>query len=60
GPIAYGTSFIWLTNFAYKTSLSWWILIISGGLALVIALITSCYETAIAALKNPIEALRYE
>ena len=60
GPIAYGSSFIWLTNFAYKTSLSWWILIMSGGLALGIALVTSCYETIIAARKNPVKALRYE
>jgi putative ABC transport system permease protein len=60
GPIAYLISFFWLNNFAYKTSLSWWIFIISGGVTTLIALLSSCYETLIAAIKNPVETLRYE
>lgn len=60
GPIAYGISFIWLTNFAYKTTLSLWVLFLSGGIATVIALATTGYETVKAALKNPVNSLRYE
>jgi putative ABC transport system permease protein len=60
GPIAYIISYIWLTNFAYKTHLSLWIIILAGGIATIIALLTSGYETVKAALKNPVNSLRYE
>ncbi len=60
GPIAFGISFIWLNNFAYKTTLPLWILFLSGGFTSIIALATSCYETVKAALKNPVKSLRYE
>ncbi len=48
----------WLNNFAYKTSLSWWIFILSGGLAIFIALSTISLQSVKAALVNPIRALR--
>jgi putative ABC transport system permease protein len=60
GPIAYIISYIWLINFAYKTPLSLWIIFLAGGIATVIALLTSGYETVKAALKNPVNSLRYE
>jgi len=60
GPIAYLISLFWLNNFAYKTSLSWWIIFVSGGAATLIALFSSCYETLLAALKRPVDTLRYE
>jgi putative ABC transport system permease protein len=60
GPVAYGVSFIWLMNFAYKTALSWWVILLSGGIGLVIALATTAYDTIKSALKNPVNSLRYE
>ncbi|HKL32101.1 MAG TPA: FtsX-like permease family protein, partial [Tangfeifania sp.] len=39
-PLAYYAMNKWLENFAYKTSLSWWIFALAGLLALGIALIT--------------------
>lgn len=60
GPVAYLISLFWLNNFAYKTPFSWWIIFVSGGLTIVIALLSSCYETLFAALKKPVETLRYE
>lgn len=60
GPIAYGISFIWLANFAYKTSLSWWVILLAGAIATIIALLTTGYETLRAALTNPVKSLRYE
>jgi putative ABC transport system permease protein len=60
GPVAYGVSFIWLMNFAYKTALSWWVILLSGGIGLVIALATTAYDTIKSALKNPVQSLRYE
>lgn len=59
-PIAYYTMHKWLEGFAYKTSLSWWIFALSGLLALGIALLTVSYQSYKAAVRNPIESLRYE
>jgi len=50
----------WLANFAYQTSLSWWIFALSGGITLVIVLVTVSWLTYRAARRNPIESLRYE
>ena len=50
----------WLENFAYKTSLSWWIFTLAGLLALGIALLTVSWQSWKAATRNPVEALRYE
>ena len=59
-PIAYYTMTNWLESFAYKTALSWWIFVLAGVLALVIALLTVSLQTWRAVTRNPIEALRYE
>jgi putative ABC transport system permease protein len=50
----------WLENFAYKTTLSWWIFALAGLLALGIALLTVSWQSWRAATRNPVEALRYE
>ncbi|MEZ5104581.1 MAG: FtsX-like permease family protein [Draconibacterium sp.] len=59
-PIAYYTMNKWLENFAYKTTLSWWIFALAGLLALGIALLTVSWQSWRAATRNPVEALRYE
>ncbi len=59
-PIAWYTMNRWLQNFAYKTTLEWWIFLTSGLLAVVIALLTVSWQSWKAATKNPVEALRYE
>jgi ABC-type antimicrobial peptide transport system permease subunit len=59
-PIVYYAMNKWLENFAYKTSLSWWIFVLSGVLALAIALLTVSWQSWRAATRNPVEALRYE
>jgi putative ABC transport system permease protein len=59
-PFAWFIMHKWLENFAYKTGLSWWIFILSGVLALVIALLTVTWRSWRAATRNPVEALRYE
>ena len=50
----------WLENFAYRASLSWWIFVLAGALALGIALITVSWQSWRTASRNPVEALRYE
>jgi len=59
-PIAYYAMNKWLENFAYKTTLSWWIFALAGVLALGIALLTVSWQSWRAASRNPVEALRYE
>ena len=59
-PIAYYAMSKWLENFAYKTTLSWWLFALAGVLALGIALLTVSWQSWRAATRNPVEALRYE
>ena len=59
-PFAWFALNKWLQNFAYKTSLSWWIFALAGLLAFGIALLTVSWQSWRAATRNPVEALRYE
>jgi putative ABC transport system permease protein len=59
-PIAWYAMNKWLENFAYKTTLSWWIFALAGLLASGIALLTVSWQSWRAATRNPVEALRYE
>ena len=59
-PIAWYAMNKWIENFAYKTTLSWWIFALAGVLALIIALLTVSWQSWRAASRNPVEALRYE
>ena len=59
-PIAYYAMSRWLENFAYKTALSWWIFALAGLLSLLVALLTVSWQSWRAAIRNPVEALRYE
>lgn len=59
-PVAWFAMDQWLKNFAYKTTLSWWVFALSGLLALGIALLTVSWQSWKAATRNPVEALRYE
>ncbi len=59
-PIAWYAMNRWLQNFAYKTTLDWWIFALAGLLAVGIALLTVSWQSYRAAVRNPVEALRYE
>ncbi len=59
-PVAWYIGNRWLKNFAYQTSLYWWIFILAGFLALIIILLTVSWQSWKAATRNPVEALRYE
>jgi putative ABC transport system permease protein len=50
----------WLSSFAYRTTLDWWIFALAGILALIIAISTVSWQSWRAATRNPVEALRYE
>jgi putative ABC transport system permease protein len=59
-PVAWYVMTRWLQNFAYRIEISWWVFVLAGGLALLIALLTVSTQAIKAALANPVEALRYE
>jgi putative ABC transport system permease protein len=59
-PIAWFAMHAWLQNFAYRTTLSWWIFALSGILAMAVALFTVSWQSWRAATRNPVESLRYE
>ena len=59
-PVAYYFMHKWLQDFAYRIHLSWWVFVISGSIALFIALFTISINAIKAANTNPVEALRNE
>jgi putative ABC transport system permease protein len=50
----------WLQNFAYRTTVTWWIFGAAGAGALLITLITVSFQAIRAALMNPVKSLRSE
>jgi putative ABC transport system permease protein len=59
-PVAWYTMHKWLQNFVYHTELKWWMFAVSGLLVLTVTLLTVSLQSLKAAMKNPVEALRYE
>ena len=59
-PIAWVALHNWLQNFAYKTAINGWIFIVAGFATMAITLITVSWQSWRAAIRNPIDSLRYE
>lgn len=59
-PIAWWASHQWLQNFAYKTTITIGIFIVSGLIMTILALFVLCSKTIRAAYANPIKSLRTE
>jgi ABC-type antimicrobial peptide transport system permease subunit len=59
-PIAYFVMNKWLENFAYHTTLAWWMFALGAVLSIVVVIITISYQSYKAATKNPAESLRHE
>jgi ABC-type antimicrobial peptide transport system permease subunit len=60
GPLGWYAMHAWLNDFAYRVSISWWIFVLSGGVALLIALLTVSHQALRAATANPVKSLRTE
>ncbi|MEO8861574.1 MAG: ABC transporter permease [Ginsengibacter sp.] len=50
----------WLKDYAYRTTIQWWIFAFAGIGALLIALITVSFQSIKAAIANPVKSLRTE
>jgi putative ABC transport system permease protein len=59
-PVAWYLMHKWLENFAYQINISFWVFLLAGVLALLIALLTVSYQSIRAALSNPVKSLRSE
>lgn len=59
-PIAWWLMNKWLEEFAYRIEIPWWIFLLSGVTALLIALSTVGYQAIKAAMANPVDSLRDE
>jgi ABC-type transport system, involved in lipoprotein release, permease component len=59
-PLAWYIMNQWLQEFAFRTTLSWWLFAIAVALSLLIAIFTVSYQAVKAALMNPVKSLRSE
>lgn len=59
-PLAWYYLHHWLHQYDYRTTISWWVFIVSGFGALIITLITVSFQAIKAAIANPVESLRTE
>lgn len=59
-PVGHWAMSKWLQNFAYKTTLNWWIFLLAALIALGIALITVSIKAIKAAMTNPVVSLKSE
>jgi putative ABC transport system permease protein len=59
-PVAWYAMDKWLQDFAYRTSIQWWVFVLAAVIGLGIALLTVSYQAIKAALANPVKSLRTE
>jgi len=59
-PIAWWAMDRWLEEFAYRIDIQWWMFVVAGLAAMVIALLTVSWQAIRAAVANPVESLRDE
>jgi putative ABC transport system permease protein len=59
-PLAWWVMHNWLQDFAYRTGMSWWVFIMAGAVAALIAIVTVSFQTIKAAIMNPVKSLRNE
>lgn len=49
---------LWLNDFSYRVSIPWWIYLVSALLAIGISIVTVSFQSAKAAMSNPVNALK--
>nr|MCU0341730.1 ABC transporter permease [Spirosomataceae bacterium] len=60
GPAAYYYMDQWLTDYAYRIQIEWWVFVATAAAAVLIAFLTVGYQAVRAALVNPVESLKSE
>ena len=59
-PLAWYFMRQWLDNFAFRIDMQWWVFVLAGVMAIVIAFLTVSWQALRAALANPVQALKNE
>ncbi|MEO6631434.1 MAG: FtsX-like permease family protein, partial [Mucilaginibacter sp.] len=59
-PLAWLAMDKWLQGYSYRTTVDWWVFVLAGLAAIMIALITVSFQSFKAALMNPVKSLRSE
>ncbi len=59
-PISWFAMDRWLQNFAYRIHMEWWMFLLSGCIAIAIALLTVSFQALKAATTDPVKSLRAE
>jgi len=59
-PLAWLALHRWIQDYAYRVAISWWVFVLAGVAALLIALVTVSFHAVKAALSNPVKTLRSE
>lgn len=57
-PIAWWAMDHWLEDFVYRIEIEWWMFVVSGAVAILIAMLTVSFQAVRAALANPVRSLR--
>jgi putative ABC transport system permease protein len=59
-PVTWFAMNKWLQDFAYRINISWWMFVLAGVVAVLIALFTVSFQAIKAAIANPVKSLRTE
>jgi putative ABC transport system permease protein len=59
-PLAWYFMNDWLQSYAYRIDINWWVFVLAGAFAFLIAVATVSYQAVKAALANPVKSLRTE
>jgi ABC-type antimicrobial peptide transport system permease subunit len=59
-PVAWWAMTKWLQGYAYRIDINWWVFVLAGATAMLIALVTISFQSVKAALSNPVKSLRTE
>lgn len=59
-PLAWWVMKQWLTNFAYKTTLDWWIFALAGVAVLLLSVASVSWQSWCASVQNPAEVVKRE
>ncbi|MDN3686273.1 ABC transporter permease [Cyclobacterium jeungdonense] len=57
-PVTWFAMNKWLEGFAYKVEIGWWVYILAGMVALIVAMVTISSQAVRAALVNPVNSLK--
>lgn len=59
-PLAWYLMAQWLKEFAFRIDIQWWVFVLAGGVAVLLALATVYIQTVKTALTSPVKSLRTE